>query len=97
MKPPEGEGAAQSTPTTATSPYVKRAQEVLADLGLQDRCQVTDASAEQDAYRWCLRFTLSTGQFSVWGDESMTDPNDRELIALKLRTELLDHINRLGV
>jgi hypothetical protein len=97
MKPPEGESAAQTTPPTPTSAYVRRAQEVLADLGLQDRCRVTDASAEQDAYRWCLRFTLSTGEFYVWGDESNTDPNDREIITLKLRAELLDHINRCGV
>ena len=97
MKPPEGESASQPHPATVTSAYVKRAQEVLRDLGLRDRCQVTDVSAEQDAYRWCLRFTLHTGQFSVWGDESITDPNDRDLIALKLRTELLDHINRFGI
>jgi hypothetical protein len=97
MKPSEGERGSQASPAATTSAYVRLAQAVLSDLGLQDRCQVADVSGEQDAYRWRLRFTLKTGQFSVQGDESPTDPNDRDLIALKLRAELLDHINRLGV
>jgi hypothetical protein len=97
MKPPKGEREAQTNQATATSAYVRFAQAVLGDLGLRERCQVRDVSGGQDAYRWSLLFTLSTGQVSVWGDESLTDPTDREVITLKLRTELLDHINQYGI
>ncbi len=96
MQQPAGDSGSRTTTATPNT-YLKLALQVLDDLGLQDRCQVTDVSGAQDAYRWCLFFVLQTGQISVWGDETTTDPNDREIIVLKLRTELLNHINKHGV
>lgn len=78
-------------------PYYVAAQEVLADLGLRDRCRLSDVTAQQAAYRWCLLFELGGQPCAVRGDEDGTDPAEQELIKQRLRGELLNHINDYGL
>jgi hypothetical protein len=78
-------------------PYYLAAQEVRAELGLHDRCNLTDVSGRQNAYRWCLLFELGGHTFAVKGDEDGTEPAERELIKQRLRGELLNHINDYGL
>ena len=80
-----------------TPPYYAAAQEVLTELGLRDRCRLSDATARQELYRWCLLFELGGGAFTVQGDEDGTDPTERQLIKHKVRAEVLDRINTSGL
>lgn len=80
-----------------TPPYYAAAQEVLTELGLRDHCRLSDATARQDLYRWCLLFELGGGAFTVQGDEDDTDLAERETIRHKVRAEVLDRINTSGL
>ena len=72
------------------------AQEVLVALGLRDRCQVTDISARQDSYRWCLLFEVGGNTFTIKGDEDDTSLVERELIRHKLTAGVLDYYHGFG-
>jgi hypothetical protein len=76
--------------------YYNIAQEVLTELGLRDRCRVTDISARQDSYRWCLLFELNGNTFALKGNESAMDTADQESIRHKLRAGVLDYYNDFG-
>ena len=77
--------------------YYAAAEEVLTELGLRDRCKLTDVSDRQDSYRWCLLFEAGGHTFAVKGDEYGVAPAERELIKHRLMSELLDYINGYGI
>ncbi len=80
-----------------TAVYYVAAQEVLNELGLLDRCVLSNASAQQDMYRWCLRCELGKATFTVAGDEDGTEPAAREVIKHKIRAAVFEHINEFGI
>lgn len=75
------------------SPYYTAAQEVLAELGLHDRCRLSDVTARHKDYRWYLLFELGGQSFTVRGDEAGTEPTERALIKHRLRVKLRTCIN----
>ena len=77
--------------------YYAAAEEVLTELGLRDRCKLTDVSDRQDSYRWCLLFEAGGHTFAVKGDEYGVAPAERELIKHKVRAGVLDHIIDFGI